>query len=78
MCVEIIMPDGSTVETMGEARVVFPTIVGSPVYREGFHRECEDRVCCCSIDVARTAEANGYGWEYTNSLDFQLTRTTAV
>ena len=75
MCVNILMPDGKEVETIGDALATFdPVIFQEDGYLEKSRVEERDpelnphgfkteEMCLCGLDVEATAEANGYDCE---------------
>jgi hypothetical protein len=60
MCIKIVMPDGATLATVGDAVTRFGGIMvaAEKGYPVGAFRS--DGNCLCCVDVDQTARINGY------------------
>lgn len=76
MCDEIVMPDESTIDTIGAARKAFPILVKNPAYADGplDISQGDDETCICPLDIEAVAAANGYRvvrYEWDSSYYFE-------
>lgn len=72
MCLTVFL-DGNEYESVGDLKKICGKLVISKSYEKGYIELPESCLCC--VNIPKTAEVNGFSWDYTNTfMSIILTR----